>query len=56
MEIQKLHTLVVLSESIRYTEAAERLYTTQSNVSKQVLSLERELGFRWLTAPADTYP
>lgn len=44
MEIQKLHTLVVLSESIRYTEAAERLYTTQSNVSKQVLSLERELG------------
>lgn len=44
MELQKLHTLVVLSESSRYTEAAERLYTTQSNVSKQILSLERELG------------
>lgn len=46
MELQKLRTLVVLSESAHYTEAAARLYTTQSNVSKQILSLERELRVR----------
>lgn len=46
MELQKLRTLVILSESTNYTQAAERLYTTQSNVSKHILSLERELGIR----------
>lgn len=44
MELQKLRTLVVLSQSARFTDAAEQLYMTQSNVTKQVQSLERELG------------
>ena len=46
MELQKLRALVALAQSASYTEAAGRLYTTQSNVSKQILSLERELGVR----------
>lgn len=46
MELQKLRTLLVLSQSARFAEAAERLYTTQSSVSKQLQSLERELGTR----------
>lgn len=44
MEIQKLRSLVALARTKNYSEAAEQLFTSQSNVSKQILSLEKELG------------
>ena len=44
MNIERLRYLVVLSESRTFSEAADRLFTTQGNVSKQILALEKELG------------
>ena len=44
MDVQKLRTFVTLADAGSYSEAAERLYMTQSNVSKQIQSLEKELG------------
>lgn len=44
MDIQKLRSLVLLAETGSYSVAAERLYTSQSNVSKQIQALERELN------------
>lgn len=44
MEIQKLRSLAALARTRNYSEAAEQLFTSQSNVSKQILSLEKELG------------
>lgn len=46
MELQKLKALVELSGTGSYSETAERLYTTQSNISKHIQSLEKELGVR----------
>ena len=43
MNIDKLLCFLDLVETRNYTETAERLFTTQSNVSKQILSLEKEL-------------
>ena len=42
MDLQKLRALVLLADTGSYSEAAERLYMTQSNVSKQVQALEKE--------------
>lgn len=44
MNIERLRYLAALSESPTFSEAAERLYTTQGNVSKQIQALEKELG------------
>lgn len=44
MDIHKLEIFIDLSETLNYTETAERKYTTQSNISKQIISLETELG------------
>lgn len=43
MNIDKLLCFIDLTETHNYTETAERLFTTQSNISKQILSLEKEL-------------
>lgn len=42
MDIHKLEIFIDLSETLSYTETAERQFTTQSNVSKQIISLEKE--------------
>ncbi|HBF73922.1 MAG TPA: LysR family transcriptional regulator [Lactobacillus sp.] len=44
METQKLQAFITVAATRSYTEAAERLYTTQATVSKQILSLEKEWG------------
>ncbi|MHC5372830.1 LysR family transcriptional regulator [Enterococcus sp. LJL120] len=43
MTIQKLEYFVMLAQTLNYSEAAERLFTTQGNVSKQIMALEKEL-------------
>lgn len=43
MDIHKLEAFVVLAETLTYTETAERQFTTQGNISKQIISLEKEL-------------
>ncbi|KRN99011.1 LysR family transcriptional regulator [Companilactobacillus kimchiensis] len=35
--------MVDLAETLNYTETAENLFTTQGNISKQILTLEKEL-------------
>jgi LysR family transcriptional activator of glutamate synthase operon len=44
MEIEHLKEFVVLAEVGNYLEAAERLFISQSSLSKHILSLEEELG------------
>lgn len=43
MTIEKLEYFIYLSKSLNYSETAEHFYTTQSNISKQIMSLEKEL-------------
>lgn len=43
MNIQRLYYFLDLIETGNYTETAERLQTTQGNVSKQIKSLEKEM-------------
>ncbi|WP_430610350.1 LysR family transcriptional regulator [Enterococcus sp. DIV0876] len=44
MDIHKLEIFIDLSETLNYTETAERQFTTQGNVSKQIIALEKEVG------------
>lgn len=44
MEIKQLEYFVAASEKGSFNKAAECLYTSQPNVSKVILSLEKELG------------
>lgn len=44
MEISKLKVFLDLAKTLNYSETADRLFTTQGNISKQILSLEKELG------------
>ena len=44
MEITHLNEFVVLSETLSYVKAAEKLYISQSVLSKHIKSLEHELG------------
>ncbi len=44
MELRKLQVFLDLSKTLNYSETAERLFTTQGNISKQILALEKELG------------
>lgn len=43
MEIHKLEIFLDLTQTLSYTETAARQFTTQSNISKQILALEKEL-------------
>lgn len=44
MDISKLEIFDDLAQTCNYTETAEHLYTTQGNISKQIIALEKELG------------
>lgn len=44
MEREKLHDFVVLSETLNFSRAADRLFMSQSALSKRMQSLEKELG------------
>lgn len=44
MDIHKFEIFIDLSETLNYTETAEHLFTTQGNISKQIIALEKELG------------
>ena len=44
MEINWFGEFVVLSETLHYAQAAEKLYMTQSTLSKHIQALEKELG------------
>ena len=44
MEINKLRAFVDLAKTLNFSETAENLYTSQSTISKQIKSLEKELG------------
>lgn len=44
MDIHKLEVFIDLAETLNYTETAERQFTTQSNISKQIIALEKELN------------
>lgn len=43
VEIQKLEAFISLAETLNYTETAEQLFTTQGNISKYILSIEKDL-------------
>jgi len=44
MNIERLKYFLDLTVTLNYTETAERFFTTQSNISKQIISLEKELN------------
>lgn len=44
MDITKLSYFITAAECGSFTETARRLYTSQPNISKQISSLEKELG------------
>lgn len=46
MDTKRLEYFLDLVETENYSETAERMFTTQSNVSKQILALEKELDVR----------
>ncbi|WP_270789913.1 LysR family transcriptional regulator [Enterococcus diestrammenae] len=44
MDIHKLEIFIDLTKTLSYTETAARQFTTQSNISKQIQALEKELN------------
>ncbi|MCC4399234.1 LysR family transcriptional regulator [Limosilactobacillus reuteri] len=44
MEINKLKTFIDLANTLNFSETANNLYVSQSSISKQIKSLEKELG------------
>jgi DNA-binding transcriptional LysR family regulator len=45
-EIRLLQAAIALAEELNFSRAAERLYIGQSTLSKQIIDLESQLGFR----------
>ncbi|MFC6323634.1 helix-turn-helix domain-containing protein [Companilactobacillus baiquanensis] len=41
MNIYRLEIFIDLVKTLNYTNTAENFFTTQSNISKQILSLEK---------------
>ena len=46
MDIHKFEVFLDLAETMNFTKTAERQFTTQGNISKQILSLETELDVK----------
>ncbi len=46
MELKYLEELLVLAETMSFSEAADALYTTQSTLSKHINKIETELGVK----------
>lgn len=46
MDISYCRELITLADELNFSKAAERLYITQSTLSKHVAAVEREIGFR----------
>gem|GEM_PF-3028999 len=46
LNLEHCKELIVLSELLNFSKAAEKLYITQSTLSKHVASAEKEAGFR----------
>ncbi len=46
MELRQIYYVLEIAKHKNFTKAAEALYTTQPNLSKQVNSLEQELGVK----------
>ena len=44
MHIDRLKYFLDLTKTFNYTETAEHFFTTQSNISKQIIALEKELN------------
>lgn len=45
-EIRLLQAAIILAEELHFSRAADRLHMTQSTLSKQILKLERIIGFQ----------
>lgn len=48
MTIQQLQYFLVLAEELHFWKTSEKVYTSQSSLSRQIQSLEEELGFKLL--------
>ena len=55
MDTHRLKIFLNLLETGNCSETAEQLFTTQSTVSKQIQSLEKEPGFACSTAPGEAW-
>ncbi|QIL51194.1 LysR family transcriptional regulator [Weissella coleopterorum] len=44
MDLQKLEIFLNLAKTMNYSETAAQLFTTQGNISKQIMALEKEFG------------
>jgi len=44
LDIQKVHSFCEAADCLNFTEAASRLYSTQSSLSKNIANLERTIG------------
>lgn len=49
MNFERLAYFVDLAQTLNFSETAERMYTTQGNVSKQIAALEKELQTQLFT-------
>jgi DNA-binding transcriptional LysR family regulator len=45
-EIRLLQSAILLAEELHFSRAADRLNISQSTLSKQILKLERDIGFQ----------
>ena len=46
MKLEYIKAVLALSKSKSFGEAAENVFSTQSSLSKQILSVEKELGIK----------
>nr|BFF40125.1 hypothetical protein BACY1_19300 [Tenacibaculum mesophilum] len=44
MTIQQIRYFLILAEELHFWKTAEKVYTSQSSLSRQIQSLEEELG------------
>ena len=49
MKLEYLNDFLVFSQTMNYSKAARRLYTTQPSLSNHIRALEKEIGVRLVT-------